>query len=190
MPIHCHSITIMGFCHISWDVKIAAIRLYEQDLLHSCGFSLSTFYCVLKLWHETGDVIKPSTKLHGQPCILDHDDLQYLLCLVHDNPDYFLNELLHLFKTNQFISVHYTSIHHMLECVDISPKKIKWIAAKRNKAHCAAFVARMAQHTSEQLGFLDETSKINERTSGWWYGQSKKEPSVTGVSPLLPFSYS
>jgi hypothetical protein len=31
-------------------------------------------------------------------CNLDYTNLQYLIQLVHDNPDYFLNELLHLLK--------------------------------------------------------------------------------------------
>ena len=56
----------MGYHHISWDVKIATIRLYEHnlldldDILHSCGFSMSTFYRILKVWRETGDVVKPA----------------------------------------------------------------------------------------------------------------------------------
>ena len=63
-----------------------------------------------------GDVVKPRmVGVHGRMRNLDFTDLQYLLQLVCDNPDYFLNELLHLLKTNQFISVHYTTIHRELE---------------------------------------------------------------------------
>jgi len=156
----------MGYHHISRDVKIAAIRLYEHnlldldDILHSCGFSMSTFYCILKVWHETGDVVKPgNTHLRGRPCLLNHDDVQHLLCLVQDNPDYFLDELLHLLKTNCFISVHYTAIHCVLEHANISCKKLKRIAKERNETCCAEFVGRMAMYTPEQLGFLDEVSK-------------------------------
>jgi len=95
---------------------MAAIHLYQLELLdlgnilHYCGFSMRTFYCILKLWHEMGDVVNPKTAVPGHNQLLDHDDVHYLLCLVADNPDYFLNELLHLLKTNWFISIHYTTL--------------------------------------------------------------------------------
>jgi len=169
----------MGFRHISRDVKIAAIRLHEQDLLElddilqCCGFSARTFYRILKLWHETGDVVNPKASVSGRIRILDHEDVQYLLCLVADNPDYFLDELLHLLKTNRFISVHYTAVHRVLERANVSRKKFKRIAMERNEERRANFVGRMAQYMPEQLGFLDEVSK-DERTPGRRYGRSRK----------------
>jgi hypothetical protein len=36
------------------------------------------------------------------------------------NPDYFLDEFINMLKTNQFISVHFTTIFHELERIDIS----------------------------------------------------------------------
>jgi transposase len=169
----------MGFRHISRDVKIAAIRLHEQDLLElddilqCCGFSARTFYRILKLWRETGDVVNPKASVSGRIRILDHEDVQYLLCLVADNPDYFLDELLHLLKTNRFISVHYTAVHRVLERANVSRKKLKRIAMERNEERRANFIGRMAQYMPEQLGFLDEVSK-DERTPGQRYGRSRK----------------
>ncbi|KAG1854434.1 hypothetical protein DFJ58DRAFT_787893 [Suillus subalutaceus] len=59
---------------ISHDVKLAAVNLYErqhlslQDIL-ACdgqlGFSESTFWCVLKLWRKTGNVVSPTCSLLG-----------------------------------------------------------------------------------------------------------------------------
>jgi hypothetical protein len=124
----------MGFQHISHDVKIAAIQLHEQDLLElddilqCCSFSARTFYHILKLWCKMGDVVNPKAFVSGHIHILDHEDVQYLLCLVADNPNYFLDRLLHLLKKNQFILVHYTAVHHVLECANISRKK--------TQAHC------------------------------------------------------
>ena len=49
---------------IHHDVKIAAIQLFEcqliplNDILLCCGLSQRTFYRILKLWRETGDVTK------------------------------------------------------------------------------------------------------------------------------------
>jgi len=121
----------MGFCHIGRDVKLAAIRLHEldllslEDILQCVGFSERTFYRILALWRETGDVVKPKKTHLGRPRSLDYDDLQYLLILVCDNPDYFLDELLDLLKTNRFISVHFTTIHRELERAGVSRKKLK-----------------------------------------------------------------
>lgn len=105
--------------------------------------------------------------------MLDHDDVGYLLQLVQQNPDYFLDELLHLLSTNQFISVHYTTIHRKLEQAGMSCKKLKQIAKERNELARAEFIARMAQYSPDEIGFIDETSK-DERTTGRRYGRSAK----------------
>ena len=142
-----------------------------NDILYSCGFSWSYFYHVLKLWCETGDMIKPSTKLCSWPCILDHDDLNIycvLFMIIWIIPS--MRLCISSKPTDSSLCITSPST---LKCTDISHKKLKQIAAKRNEAHHAAFVARMAQYMPKQLGFLDKTSK-DERTRGWWYGWSKK----------------
>ncbi|KAG1853355.1 hypothetical protein F4604DRAFT_1686355 [Suillus subluteus] len=54
----------MPFRKISRDVKLAAIRLHEQNILSleqilACvGFSESTFWQLIKFWRETGDVVR------------------------------------------------------------------------------------------------------------------------------------
>jgi len=93
--------------------------------------------------------------------------------LIEQNPDYFLDELLHLLKTNQFISVHYITIHRALERAGISRKKLKKVAAERNERLRADFIGRMAKYEPEELCFLDETSK-DERTPARMFGQAKK----------------
>ncbi|KAF8836445.1 hypothetical protein BDN67DRAFT_876543, partial [Paxillus ammoniavirescens] len=112
---------------ISCDVKLAAIRLHERGLLHlqdilkCCNFSERTFYHIIKLWHETGDVISQTqSTLRGRPRLLDRDDLDYLLSLVRSNPDYFLDKLISLVKTNRFISLHFTTIFRELERAGMS----------------------------------------------------------------------
>ncbi|KAH9973956.1 hypothetical protein BJV74DRAFT_782590 [Russula compacta] len=61
----------MGYCRISWDVRIAAIKLYEKyllglsDILDCCGFSEHTFYWILNLWRKTGDIVHPLRSLEG-----------------------------------------------------------------------------------------------------------------------------
>ncbi|KAG2340442.1 hypothetical protein BDR05DRAFT_843179, partial [Suillus weaverae] len=131
----------MGFRKISRDVKLAAIRLHErnllslQDILDSCGFSECTWFRILKLWCETSDVVnhQPSTAMRGCLRALDREDIDCLLRLVRQNPDYFLDELMHLLATNQFISVHFTTIFHELERADVSYKKLKHIAKEHNE---------------------------------------------------------
>ena len=169
----------MGCRKISRNVKIAAIKLYKQDILTlddilaCCGFSESTFYRILKLWRETGDVVHPLRSLQGRPRTLDHDDVQYLLCLIQENPDYFLDELLHLLKTNRFISVHYATIYQELKRHGVSLKKLKRVAKECSDELRADFIGRMAQYGPEELGFIDETSK-DKKTIYQRYGRSRK----------------
>lgn len=171
--------TTMGNRQISNDLKRAAVRLYIQDILpldrilDAVGFSECTFYRSLKNWRETGDVVNPRKTRLGRRHILIREDIDYLLELIRDNPDYFLDELLHLLKTNRFISVHYTTIHRELERCGVSYKKLKRVAAERNEDYRADFIARMAQYTPDQLGFLDETSK-DERTLSRHYGRGRR----------------
>ncbi|KAF9230283.1 hypothetical protein BU15DRAFT_57411 [Melanogaster broomeanus] len=57
----------MAYRKISNDAKRAAVRLYERGLLNlvnildCCGFSRRSWFRVLKLWRETGDVINHPT---------------------------------------------------------------------------------------------------------------------------------
>ncbi|OJA11889.1 hypothetical protein AZE42_08954 [Rhizopogon vesiculosus] len=68
----CPFSTAMAFRKISQDVKQAAIHLYERELLNLqdipsyCSFSESTWYRVLKLWRETGNVISHPTGARGR----------------------------------------------------------------------------------------------------------------------------
>jgi hypothetical protein len=92
---------------------------------------------------------------------------------VNHHPDWFLDELLHLLRTNRFISVHFTAIFRALERASVSRKKLKRIAKERNEVIQGDYIGRMAQYDPEKLGFLDETLK-DERTPIRRYGQSKK----------------
>jgi len=81
-----------------------------------------------------------------------------LLCLGKQNPANFLDELLHLLKSNQFTSVHFTTILSN-EHAGLSCKRPKWIAKERNKTLHACFIAPMDHHDPLKPRFSDETSK-------------------------------
>jgi len=104
------------------------MKLHERELLDLdtildvMEMSCSTFFRVQKLWCETGDVISPKASLRGRLRTLNYNDVQYLLVLIEQNPDYFLDELLYLLTTNRFISVHYTAVPHLsVKCTGLSP---------------------------------------------------------------------
>jgi transposase len=107
--------------HIGCDVKIAALNLYEQghlsiqQILACVGFLCSNFFRILHLWRTTGDAVR-SHRRAGQFRILHNNNIDFLLRLIRQHPDYFLDELHELLKDNHFISVHYTAIHLELEC--------------------------------------------------------------------------
>ena len=148
--------------NISADCKLAAIRLHEtgllplETILDCCRFSRRTWFQVIKLWRKTGNIICLGRIHRSCPCILETDDIQYLLRLIRNNPDYFLDEMLNLLQTNRFISVQFTAIFRELERAGMSRKKLKRIAIERNEERRANFVARMAQYQPEELGFMDE----------------------------------
>ncbi|KAG1803431.1 hypothetical protein EV424DRAFT_1330924, partial [Suillus variegatus] len=152
--------------------------LHEQDLLNlhnildSCVFSERTWFWILRLWHETGNIVNHQPTICGCLHALDHEDIDCLLCLIRQNPDYFWDELMHLLATNQFISVHFTTIFRKLECANMSYKKLKRIAKEHNKTLHAEFITHMAQYDPQELGFIDKTSK-DERTPGRPYGRSQ-----------------
>ncbi|KAJ7239324.1 hypothetical protein C8J57DRAFT_1565265, partial [Mycena rebaudengoi] len=160
---------------ISRDVKLAAMNLFERDILplpdilDIVGFSESTFWRTRKLWRETGDVAKPKCTTSGRHRLLEREDIDYIIRLVNLRPDWFLKELLNLLKTNRFISVHFTTIFRELQRLNMSRKRLKKIAAERNEKARNDFVRRMGEYPAEYLGFLDETSK-NERTLSRGFG--------------------
>jgi transposase len=169
----------MPYRQISRDVKLAAIRLHEQallplpDILDCLRISRATFYRILQLWRTTGDVVRHSSGIQGRPQSMNLDNIDYLKHLISHHADWFLDELQYLLATNRFISVHFTTIHRELGRAQVSTKKLRKIAIKRNVNLRADFIRRMAQYRPEQLGFLDEVSK-DERTSARRYGRSMK----------------
>jgi len=173
------ALPVMPFRKISRDLKLAAVRLHQHDLLpldnilDCLQISESTFYRVLRLWNETGDVVWHTFGIRGRPRILHFDDIDYLKRLIRHRPDWFLDELLHLLQTNRFISAHFTTIHRELSRANVSTKKLRIIAMERNENLWSDFIRRMAQYKQEQLGFLDEVSK-DERTFSRRRGRSRK----------------
>ena len=172
-------ISNMGYHKISADVKMAAIRIYEMDLmpleniLAIVNFSEQTWWHTLKCYRTTGNIKPPASNKSGQPRILVHNDVNYLLALVCHCPSWFLDELLGLLVTNHFISVHYTTIFWELECAEVSLKKLCIIAKEHSEDVCADFICWIAQYSATEIGFLDEFSK-DERTLHCWCGCAKK----------------
>jgi transposase len=171
----------MPYRKISRDVKLAAVKLYEggflalDDILDCVGFSKRTFERIHALWVATGDVVKhqfgPPTQ--GRPRSLNFDDVDYLIRLIQQRPDWFLDELLNLLTTNRFISVHYGTVYRTLVRAGVSLKKLKKIASERDEDRRNAFINHIGMYEPEELGFLDETSK-NEKTAARTRGRARK----------------
>jgi len=178
----------MGNRRISPDVKLAAICLYEHQLLplrqilECVGFSRHTFFRILNLFNETGEVAKPRSLALSRPRVFNHEDLNYLLQLVYHQPNWFLDELQELMESNRFISVHFSTIHHELQHAGISLKKLRKIAQERDEDLCADFMRKVAQYAPEEMIWIYETSK-DERTLIQRNGRAKKShcASMKGV---------
>ncbi|KAG1754122.1 hypothetical protein EDD22DRAFT_784605 [Suillus occidentalis] len=61
----------MPYRKISCDLKLAAVNLFEHNLLtigqivDCVGFTERTFWRIIKLWREMGDVVRHNTGLPG-----------------------------------------------------------------------------------------------------------------------------
>ena len=178
----------MGNHRISPDIKLAAIRLYEHRLLslhqilECVGFSRRTFFRILSLFNETGEVAKPRSLALSRPRVFNHEDLNYFLQLVYHRPNWFLDELQELVESNRFISVHFSTIHCKLQHAGISLKKLQKITKERDKDLHADFMWRVAQYAPEEMIWIDETSK-DKQTLIRRNGRAKKShcASMKGV---------
>ena len=135
---------------ISHNVKIAAINLHERqhlslnNILSYCHLSQWMFYCILKLWWSTSNVITHTPSCTRCLHQLNHNNIQYLLRLIKTNPDYFLDELLMLLKTNCFILIHFSAIHQELSHAGVSHKRLQQVTIERDDFKCASLVSCMA----------------------------------------------
>ncbi|OJA13303.1 hypothetical protein AZE42_12323, partial [Rhizopogon vesiculosus] len=142
----------MPFRKISRDVKLAAVNLYEHEhlsleqILDCVGFSKKTFWRILKLWKESGDLVQHTYGIRSLPRILHFEDLHYLLHLVHHRPDWFLDEMLDVLDDNQLVAVHFSTIYRELVRAGISRKQLEKIARERHEERRADFIRRMAQY--------------------------------------------
>jgi hypothetical protein len=96
---------------------------------------------VLALWNSTGNVVKQTNGVHGQPRLLHYMDIEYLKRLIQHCPNWFLDELQNLLQTNQFIAVHFTTVHWELVHAGILPKRIKKIVSEHNEDLWVDFIA-------------------------------------------------
>ena len=158
------------FCKISHNVKIAALNLHENgvltlpDILASVGFSESTFYCVLWLWKETGDIVSHwHANKARRPHLLHFDDIQYLLHLVQHQPDWFLDELPHLLNKTTlylFTMLLFTGNWNMLECLVRSSRLLQRNIMNHLKMIICDTWHSTVQNSSDSLMRLPRMTKL------------------------------
>ncbi|PPR00637.1 hypothetical protein CVT26_012330 [Gymnopilus dilepis] len=152
----------MAFRKIPREIKIAAIQMYQANLLPLAiildflDFSYATFYRAYGLWLKTGDVVRHRHVTQGRKHLMHFSNIEYLKRIIRHHPDWFLDELAYLLETNRFIAANFTTVHWELVRAGISTKKIKKVASERNDDLRADFIRHMADYSPEQLGFLDE----------------------------------
>jgi len=172
----------MPFRKISRDVKLAAIQLHQRDLLplrdilECCGFSERTWFRILKLWRETGDVVnRQPGRFSAAVCVLQIVRIS-IACFASSGR--ILTTSWTSSCTSEDKSIHICPLHNKssvsLSVLALATKNSKRIAKERNETLRAEFIARMAQYDPSELGFIDETSRKYERTPGRHYGWSKK----------------
>lgn len=169
----------MPFCKISCNLKLAAMHIHDQgilsvpEIIDYLWSGHCTFYHVLNLWRTTGDVIWHTNEVHGWLCLLYFNYINYLRWVFRACPDWFLDEMLELLKTNCFISAHYLTIHQELVHAGLSTKKLKKITLECTENLHVDYICHMAQYSPEQVSFLEKILK-DKKTSSRAQGQSRK----------------
>ena len=156
----------MDFCNISHNIKIAVVWLYKLDLLNledalpSVSFSDHTFYWILALWLETGEVVKPKKgKLITLTTMISSISWSctWQSWLLSWWTGFTLDKLVY------FYALHYHLLRTWESCH--VPKRLKHIAQEWNKPYHVAYMIEMAQNAQDQIIFLYETSNDQQMPS-------------------------
>lgn len=162
----------MPYPKISRDLKLAAIRLYEgdilvlPDILDCLRISQRTFFRIWKLWNETGNVVNGDIGACGHPQVLAYEDIEYLCCVICHQPDWFLDELDFLLCNNHFIAAYYTMVHQELLRAGITAKKLKKLTLECNENVCVDYIQCMGHMTLSSLAFYMRCQRMSTLQEG------------------------
>jgi len=172
--------TTMGNHHISEDVKLITLKLWDQgweieDICDILGVSPASLFRWHAIFEEHGTVICPPSPLKGQGLrVLTHTLIQACKDLFSQETDLFLDEVVAWLVLTHDIAISTSTLSRNLAEASLTRKILHKITAERDKEHHREFqelVHNNFQGDSSELIFIDETSK-DERTWARHYGRA------------------
>ncbi|KAF8591388.1 Homeodomain-like protein, partial [Ramaria rubella] len=118
-------------CHYSRDLKERVIHLCytlgltTTEIARILNMSLRVVQCVLKVYEEIGAVAN-NPKLYakqGRARLLTNRNVEFLLALLEQHPDIYLDELAEELNEQHGVSVSLVTIQRMLKLLGITTKK-------------------------------------------------------------------
>ncbi|KAF8581558.1 hypothetical protein K439DRAFT_1282066, partial [Ramaria rubella] len=119
---------------------------------------------VLQLHKELGDVMQDPQmyQRHGPPPFLNPTACDYILKLLEEKPDTYLDEI--ALELNDAAGVDVSIATRSLKLLGITSKKLSKVALERCHAYCLDFSFKIASESADCLVFTDK-SAINTLTS-------------------------
>ncbi|KAF8590099.1 hypothetical protein K439DRAFT_1297002, partial [Ramaria rubella] len=124
---------------------------------HYLNMSPCVVQRVLQLHKELGDVMQ-------DPQILLILYMQYILKLLEEKPDTYLDEITLELNDAVGVDVSIATVHRSLKLLGITSKKLSKVAFERCHAYHLDFLFKIASESADCLVFTDE-SAINTLTS-------------------------
>ncbi|CAB4494727.1 unnamed protein product [Rhizophagus irregularis] len=127
---------------------------------------------VINTYTKWGCVVNPWRRLPGKKKVFNRSDINILCEIVHDHVDYYLDEYIEEMQARTGKRVSIPTLWRSLAYCGITRKKLHKAASERNELLRSAFIATIGHYRTDQLVFMDESSK-DERTLTRLYGYSE-----------------
>lgn len=155
----------MVFRHISKDLKERALWLLDNDYIGDdvcaiLGISRSSLYRWKHNQEEFGMVTPPQNPLQGRPRILDADQTNDLLNMVHDVPEMYLDEIQDWVAVTHELGIGRSTLHELIRDAGITYKVMRHAASERDEGARQNWVEYVGENLiASMIITVDESSK-------------------------------
>ncbi|TEB22296.1 hypothetical protein FA13DRAFT_1577402, partial [Coprinellus micaceus] len=129
---------------------------------------LHVIQCALKVWDNTGDVSLGWRG--GRSHVLEPAHCEYILSLLENTPDMYLDELQHQLENTHGVVTTISTISRTLHRLGVSSKKLSRMACEHSDEAWCRFGFEIGQYPAEYIVCADE-SAVNilttYRMNGW-----------------------
>ncbi|KIJ42449.1 hypothetical protein M422DRAFT_48268 [Sphaerobolus stellatus SS14] len=130
------------------------------QISHELDISLWVIQQTLQLWNEIGNLVHDPKEYakRGQPMVLDEMACNYMMHLLDEDPDLYLDEIALELTETLGVTPALSTIHRTLEMLGYSTKKLSETALEHCESSRQDFLFKMSEESPEQLVFIDESA--------------------------------